>query len=114
MTSRKRDIRRALRLPRRGVNDVHGEVDDELAFHIAMREANLRARGLSAEQAAIEARRRFGDLNDIRFECLETARQMSRREWLRARIHDIKRESRAAVRSLQRAPGFAIMSALLL
>ena len=39
----------------------HRDVDDELAFHVDMRAAELQARGLSAEAAKLEAQRRFGD-----------------------------------------------------
>ena len=37
------------------------DLDDELGFHLAMREAELRQEGLTAEDARNMARRRFGN-----------------------------------------------------
>jgi predicted permease len=50
---------------------VKQEIDDELQFHLAMREQeNLRA-GLAPKEAAREARRRFGNYQSVREECRE-------------------------------------------
>jgi hypothetical protein len=37
------------------------EADDEIAFHLEMRERDFRARGLGPLEAPAAARRRFGD-----------------------------------------------------
>ena len=53
--------RRLLRLPSRRSIGVERDVDDEIAFHLAMREEKLRRLGRDADAAQAEARARFGD-----------------------------------------------------
>ena len=48
---------------------VEDEVDEELAFHVDMRISELRARGLSEQEARREATRRFGDFDRMRACC---------------------------------------------
>jgi hypothetical protein len=42
------------------------DLDDEVAFHLAMREADLRAAGLSDADARDAARRRFGNVTFLK------------------------------------------------
>src|SRR5687768_16899674 len=65
-----RGFRRWLRLPR-SHTQVARDVDDEIAFHLAMREEKLRTAGLSSEEAAHRARERFGDTRTVASECVE-------------------------------------------
>ena len=51
---------------------VKQEIDEELRFHLEQRAAENIAAGMSAEEAAREARKRFGNLQSIREECRET------------------------------------------
>lgn len=46
-------------------------IDEELAFHLAALEDELVAGGSSRREAALEARRRFGDVGRVRAACLE-------------------------------------------
>ena len=62
-----RSWRPAFRLPR-SARTVEREVDDEIAFHIAMREAALRGAGLSDADARRRARERFGPVAPVRAE----------------------------------------------
>jgi predicted permease len=82
------------------------DVDDELAFHLAMREEKLRARGLSADEARTGARSRFGDQLRIRDECLAIdsryAQEMRLMEWFQSVGADL----RYALRTLRRTPAF--------
>ena len=69
-------LRRALHIsPTR--RDVRDDVDQELRFHLEGRIEDLMARGMSREQAEIEARRRFGDAERIgaELETIDTAMQ---------------------------------------
>ena len=50
---------------RRIWRDTGADADDEIAFHLEMRERDLRERGLSPTDARAEARRRFGPIDHI-------------------------------------------------
>jgi predicted permease len=74
------------------------DVEDEVAFHLAMREAQLRRSGASDAGAA--ARRRFGSVTRIREELGEL--------WAFAPgVAGLLRDFRYAARTLRRSPGFA-------
>ena len=102
-----RGVRRVFRLPlfRRG--DVNRAVDEELTFHLSMREARLRASGLAGEEAARAARARFGDLKAIRQECLRESDGLARKDRALMLIDDLRKDAHFAIRSLVRAKGFA-------
>ena len=104
----------AVRPPAERPADVKHEVDEELAFHISMREEKLRKLGYAPDDAAAEARRRFGNVDDIRVECVDADREQLRSARLGERLADVGRDVRIAVRSLRRAPGFAVAAAALL
>jgi hypothetical protein len=48
---------------------VKQEIDEELRFHLEQRTADNIAAGLAPENAAREARKRFGNLQSVREEC---------------------------------------------
>src|SRR4029453_13247901 len=48
------------------------EIDEELRLHLELRTAENIAAGMSAEDAARAARRRFGNLQSVREECRDT------------------------------------------
>lgn len=50
---------------------VKQEIDDELRFHVEQRTAKNIEAGMSPEEAAREARRRFGNVQRVREECRE-------------------------------------------
>ena len=87
--------------------DVAAAVDEELAFHLAMRRRDYEARGLGPAEADRAARHRFGDVARVRRALVthDTARERrhSRRERMAHLAHDI----RLALRGVRRAPAFA-------
>jgi predicted permease len=87
---------------------VESEVDEELRVHLEMRVAELKARGLSAEEARRAALVQFGDLEATRRYCrgqdLQKERHMRRGLWLQDAIQDM----RLSLRSLLRAPVLAV------
>lgn len=110
-----RPIFRLPRLGRRAVaRDLEDQIDDELAFHIQMREERLAQLGLSPEDARNDAIARFGDHQRIRAECLtidqQYAREMTMLDWLESIVADL----RFALRTLRRAPAFTVITALTL
>src|SRR5689334_19268466 len=117
MTSGKR-WRPLFRLPRLGRHAISRELehqlDDELAFHIRMREERLTQLGLSPDDARADAIARFGDQERIRAECLtidqQYAREMTMMDWLESVAADI----RFALRTLRRARAFTVFASLTL
>jgi predicted permease len=104
-------VRRLLRLPGRA-SHVDRNVDDEIAFHLAMREAKLRASGLDDRQARVRARERFGDLSAIRAECVESERRLIQRERRMTISEELGTDIRMALRSARRARGFTATALL--
>ena len=113
MTGRPPGWRPAFRLPF-GARRVEGDVDEEIAFHLVMREERLRARGLAPEDARETAHRRFGDVEDVRRECVEIDRQRARRRRATDYLEDLMQDVVLAFRGLRRAPGFAAAALLTL
>ena len=105
--------RPAFRIPF-GARPVEGDVDEEIAFHLAMREERLRARGLAPDDARETARRRFGDLEQVRREMMEIDREQARRVRATDTLEDMMQDVVFALRGLRRAPGFALAAILTL
>lgn len=73
------------------------DLEDEMAFHLERRIADLTAAGMPPEEAAAEARRRFG--NPVR--AREESRDVKLLPWLDSLIRDV----RIGARTLRRNPG---------
>jgi putative ABC transport system permease protein len=105
--------RRAFRMPL-GKRTLERDVDDELAFHLAMREEKLQRLGIAPDIAESQARARFGDQSKVRDECLTIDRQYAREvrtmEWLESVWSDF----RYALRTLRRMPAFTTVATVTL
>ncbi len=83
------------------------EVDEELAFHRAETIAELMERGLSAQAAEIEARRRFGpESHRERIVAIDVRRQAGDRR--RAAMAVLTTSVRSVLRGATRSPGFTL------
>lgn len=91
-------INRAARLFRR--RRLDREIDDELAFHLAMRREQLAGDG--REDAALDARRQFGNVAVIK----EQTRDM----WSFLSFETLMQDVRYALRALRRAPAFSVVA----
>ncbi|HEY2852939.1 MAG TPA: ADOP family duplicated permease [Gemmatimonadaceae bacterium] len=93
----------ALRLRLRALfrgSAMDAELDEELRYHLdAETERNI-TRGMSPKEAALAARRGFGNPTQLK----EEARDSWGRSWLERLVAD----TRYALRSFRRAPGFAV------
>src|SRR5579884_2102801 len=74
------------------------DLDDEIRFHLEMREQRIRAKGLSPADAGYATRRRFGNATAVK----EGLREMRSFVTVETLVQDL----RWAARSLRRSPGF--------
>ncbi len=89
-----------------GKDELESQLDDELRFHLEMREKEFLAAGVPPEQARRQALRLFGNPVVVK----ENARAMDTLGWLDTAWRDL----RFAARMLRKNPGFAATSVITL
>jgi predicted permease len=87
------------------------DVDDEIAFHVAMRAAELETQGLDADAARREAQRRFGDRTQIRATLQRLEKKRGQRMRLSYLLQELIQDVRYGARGLLKRPGFTFMTA---
>ena len=105
--------RRLLRLPL-GERSIERDVDDELAFHLAMREEKLRQLGLAPDAARADAYSRFGNRADVHDECVTIDRQYAREVRLMEWLESLWSDFHYALRTFRRMPTFTAVATITL
>ncbi|MGH7468904.1 MAG: ADOP family duplicated permease [Longimicrobiales bacterium] len=88
--------------------DPEAEVQDEFAFHLEERTAELMAAGLSEAAAREQALRHFGDLSGAAAICLEIGSRRVRRVRWRERLESVAQDLVYAFKAMRRSPGYTL------
>ena len=89
---------------RRRPEAIRNEVDEELRVHLEMAIEELRAKGLSPDDARRQAVRRFGDLEGTRRYCRRQDFEKENRVQRLLFVQDLAQDVRLGLRNLLRAP----------
>ncbi|MBK8649409.1 MAG: ABC transporter permease [Gemmatimonadetes bacterium] len=84
------------------------DVEDEIAFHLEMRERELVALGMDPASAKDEARRRFGDRARVQAQMQRMEREQSRADTRRAGWQTLWSDAAFVARTLVRQPLFSL------
>ena len=82
------------------------DIDDEIAFHLAMRQAEHERDGLAPEIARRTAARQFGNITALK--------EQTRNMWTFPSFESFVQDLRYALRTLRRAPAFTLVAVLVL
>ena len=104
MSEARRFLQRLHNLFRPG--SAESQVEREVSSHLALLEDEFSRQGMSADDARLAARRRFGGVDQTK----EQHRDARSFVW----VEDLGRDIRYAVRALARTPGFAVAAVLTL
>lgn len=104
-----RGVRRLFRLPATRQRLI-ADADEEVRFHIDAWTEELRAKGLSADDARLAALNRFGDAADYRDHAERRASRNSRRVHVATWLAEWGQDARFALRHFAKAPGFTAVA----
>jgi putative ABC transport system permease protein len=94
--------------------DVRQDVEDEIAHHLAERQRDLEARGMSTRDSREAALRRFGNVRVVVDICRRIDEQWYREQRRANMFMDLRQDVAYALRSLVRAPAFTLVAVITL
>ena len=92
--------------------DIEADVDEELAFHLAMRARDFEARGMSPGEARRAAAERFGDVARIGNQLRVHDRRKQQVHQRKELMGDLAQDLTYGLRALRRSPGFSVVAIL--
>jgi predicted permease len=108
------DLWRRLKLPWQRRIDLEREIDEELAFHMEMREQELVDGGMDPMRARATVATQFGDIGRTRARYVSQRSRRQRRDRSRLRIEELAQDLRFGARTLRRYPSFSAAAILVL
>ena len=87
--------------------DPRRDVDDELAFHFAMRVDEFEHEGMSRQEAEAAARERFGNVDFVRHECVDLSQRRQARRHRRFHMDALHQDIKFALRTIAGNRAFA-------
>jgi len=103
-------VKRLFRHLGSGRRATREEVDDEIHAHLGERASELRASGMTEEEAREEARRRFGDVAAARRRLYRSARRRDHRLGAADTMDALRKDLRLAVHRMRTNPGFSALT----
>lgn len=94
--------------------DGPAEVREEISFYLEERARELEAAGMDPTEARREARRAFGDVDEVMEQVARIERGRNWEVGMRSFMEGITRDVRYSVRGLLRSPGFSLVAILTL
>jgi putative ABC transport system permease protein len=95
-------------------SEIARDVDEEIAAHLEERRAEYAAKGLSLEEAAAAAARKFGSRDEVAAACRLIDRRDRDQEGWAGMLTDLRQDLAYGLRLFRRNPGFAAIAILTL
>ena len=94
--------------------DLEGEVEEELRFHMEGMAERFRDQGMAEEKVQDAVKARFGDLASVRKDLIKTSRMTRRKLRQRRFVHGLGQDLRLSLRTIRKRPTFALIVILTL